>query len=46
MSETRTPTTSPARRCVRVTDAAMDAIWATGLAPLGAPIWVYGRSPI
>lgn len=31
--------------CVRVTNAAMDAIWATGLAPLGAPIWIYGRSP-
>jgi len=31
--------------CVRVTNPAMDAIWATGLAPLGTPIWVYGRSP-
>jgi lipoprotein-anchoring transpeptidase ErfK/SrfK len=32
--------------CVRVTNAAMDAIWSTGLAPVGASIWIYGESPV
>jgi lipoprotein-anchoring transpeptidase ErfK/SrfK len=31
--------------CVRVTLAAMDAIWAQGLAPVGSAVWVYGTTP-
>src|SRR5256885_1121470 len=27
--------------CVRVTDAAMDWLWATGRTPVGRPVWVY-----
>jgi len=32
--------------CVRLTNPAMDAVWATGLATVGTPIWVYGQSPV
>jgi len=28
--------------CVRVSTAAMDMIWASGLVPKGTPVWVYG----
>ena len=28
--------------CVRVSTAAMDMIWASGLLPKGTPVWVYG----
>jgi hypothetical protein len=28
--------------CVRVTFAAMDFLWAQGLAPVGTPVWVHG----
>ena len=28
--------------CVRVTIAAMNAIWESGLAPVGTRVWVYG----
>jgi hypothetical protein len=31
--------------CVRVTIAAMNAIWDEGLAPLGTAVWVYGTTP-
>ena len=31
--------------CVRLTNAAIDFVWSANLAPLGSPIWVYGRSP-
>jgi lipoprotein-anchoring transpeptidase ErfK/SrfK len=31
--------------CVRVINPAMDAIWSSGLAPIGTPIWIYGHSP-
>jgi lipoprotein-anchoring transpeptidase ErfK/SrfK len=27
--------------CVRVTNAAMDWLWATGRTPIGRPVWVY-----
>ena len=29
--------------CVRVSTAAMDMIWATGILPKGTPVWVYGN---
>jgi peptidoglycan hydrolase-like protein with peptidoglycan-binding domain len=32
--------------CVRVTPAAMDFIWALGLAPVGATVSVYGTAPV
>ncbi|MFM8383013.1 MAG: L,D-transpeptidase, partial [Actinomycetota bacterium] len=28
--------------CVRVSTPAMDMIWASGLVPIGTPVWVYG----
>lgn len=28
--------------CVRVSTPAMDMIWASGLVPVGTPVWVYG----
>ncbi|MBW3668672.1 MAG: L,D-transpeptidase family protein [Actinobacteria bacterium] len=31
--------------CVRVTLEAIDYIWANGLAPIGADVWVYGTTP-
>ena len=31
--------------CVRVTLPAIDFIWANDLAPMGAPVWVYGTTP-
>jgi hypothetical protein len=31
--------------CVRVSFAAMDHLWAAGLAPMGGAVWVYGSSP-
>jgi len=31
--------------CVRVTNAAMDYIWANNLAPIGSSVVVYGTSP-
>ena len=31
--------------CVRVTRPAIDFIWARGLAPVGAGVWVYGTTP-
>jgi lipoprotein-anchoring transpeptidase ErfK/SrfK len=27
--------------CVRVTNAAMDWLWANGALPIGGPVWVY-----
>lgn len=27
--------------CARVTNAAMDLLWSSGLAPVGTPVWVY-----
>ena len=27
--------------CVRVSNAAMDFIWATNIMPIGAAVWVY-----
>lgn len=29
--------------CVRVSTPAMDMIWASGLVPIGTPVWVYGE---
>ena len=31
--------------CVRVTNAAIDLIWAENLMPLGSSVWVYGTTP-
>jgi peptidoglycan hydrolase-like protein with peptidoglycan-binding domain len=31
--------------CARVTNAAMDFLWSSGLAPIGTRVWVYGTSP-
>lgn len=31
--------------CVRLTNQAMDYLWASGLAPIGRDVWVYGTSP-
>ena len=31
--------------CVRVTNPAIDFLWAQGLVPIGAGVWVYGESP-
>ncbi len=28
--------------CIRVTDAAMDFLWASGLAPIGEAVWIHG----
>lgn len=30
--------------CVRITLAAMDFVWSSGLAPLETPVWVYGAA--
>ena len=39
------PAAPASHGCVRVTFAAMDFIWARGLAPIGSEVWVYGTSP-
>ena len=31
--------------CVRVTNAAIDYLWSSGLAPVGSAVWVHGTSP-
>ena len=41
----RVPPRPASHGCVRVTFAAMDYIWSTDLAPLGAAVWVYGTRP-
>ena len=28
--------------CIRVTDAAMDFLWSSGLAPIGSTVWIHG----
>jgi peptidoglycan hydrolase-like protein with peptidoglycan-binding domain len=38
---TSVPAAPASHGCVRVTYAAMDAIWAAGLMPVGTPVWVY-----
>jgi lipoprotein-anchoring transpeptidase ErfK/SrfK len=35
------PTSPASHGCVRVTNAAMDMIWAGGILPIGAAVWVY-----
>jgi hypothetical protein len=35
------PTTPASHGCVRVTNAAMDMLWSTGVLPIGAVVWVY-----
>jgi peptidoglycan hydrolase-like protein with peptidoglycan-binding domain len=42
---TEVPPYPASHGCARVTNAAIDFIWAQNLAPLGSPIWVYGTSP-
>ncbi len=37
---TSVPSQPASHGCVRVTYAAMDHIWATGLMPIGTPVWV------
>lgn len=39
------PSVPASHGCVRVTLAAMDFIWREDLAPIGAPVWVYGDTP-
>lgn len=41
----RVPPQPASHGCVRVTFAAMDFIWSTEMAPVGAAIWVYGTTP-
>ncbi|MDH3678950.1 MAG: peptidoglycan-binding protein [Acidimicrobiia bacterium] len=38
---TSVPPQPASHGCVRLTYAAMDYVWDAGLAPLGAPVWVY-----
>jgi putative cell wall-binding protein len=38
---TSVPATPASAGCVRLTYAAMDFIWDSGLAPIGTPVWVY-----
>jgi lipoprotein-anchoring transpeptidase ErfK/SrfK len=38
---TRVPNRPVSHGCVRVSVAAMDFIWETGLVPLGTPVWVH-----
>ncbi len=35
------PTYSASSGCVRISNAAMDFLWSSGLASVGTPIWVY-----
>ena len=42
---TRVPPYPASHGCVRVTNQAIDFIWANGLAPIGADVWVYGQTP-
>jgi peptidoglycan hydrolase-like protein with peptidoglycan-binding domain len=39
------PNYPASRGCVRVSVAAMDMIWETGLVPLKTPVWVHGDLP-
>ncbi|MPY91806.1 MAG: L,D-transpeptidase family protein [Acidimicrobiia bacterium] len=39
------PAVPASHGCVRVSNAAMDAIWAEGLMPLGSPVVVTGETP-
>jgi peptidoglycan hydrolase-like protein with peptidoglycan-binding domain len=38
---TSVPPEPASHGCVRLTYAAMDDLWATGVAPIGTPVWVY-----
>ena len=40
----RVPPYPASHGCARITIAAMDFVWSSGLAPLGTPVWVYGES--
>ena len=42
---TQVPPHPASHGCVRFTNAAIDFIWNTNLAPLGSRVFVYGRSP-
>ena len=42
---TQVPPYPASHGCVRFTNAAIDFIWNTNLAPIGATVWVYGHSP-
>ena len=43
--DTFVPSYPASHGCVRVSNAAIDFIWAQNLAPLGSPVWIYGKSP-
>jgi peptidoglycan hydrolase-like protein with peptidoglycan-binding domain len=32
--------------CARISNEAIDWIWANNLAPIGTPVWVYGTAPV
>ena len=38
---TSVPPQPASHGCVRLTYPAMDDLWATGMAPIGTPVWVY-----
>ena len=38
---TSVPAYPASHGCVRLTNAAMDWVWASGTAPVGTPVWVY-----
>jgi lipoprotein-anchoring transpeptidase ErfK/SrfK len=42
---TQVPPYPASHGCVRFTNAAIDFIWNTNLAPIGTTVWVYGRFP-
>jgi lipoprotein-anchoring transpeptidase ErfK/SrfK len=41
----RVPSEPASHGCVRVTNPAIDHIWAEDLAPIGSDVWVYGEAP-